>query len=133
MDPNPWTIVIGGIGSLSGVAALLKWWTDRHRNKGDLAVTLSATAKDWVQYIDGKFDEASKKADTAKSELAQYKSLQAAREAGRAVLHAAHHQWDLEMKNTVEQLTGRKLSDPPPLDVPTDPAPPAPPPVLPPP
>lgn len=105
------TVGVSLLTGLSGVAAMFKAWSDNRRSKGDLSAILSSTAQNWVEYIDGKFKQVS-------SDLDEHKTDQARRDAARAILHDVHRVWDLEIRDKLQEITGEKISDPPPLDLP---------------
>ena len=112
MHPAGWiTVAISLLGGLSGIAAVFKAWSDNRKSRGDLSAILSSTAQNWVEYIDGKFNQVT-------SELNEHKTDQARKDAARSILHDVHRAWDVEIRDRLQEITGEPISDPPPLDIP---------------
>lgn len=126
---NTWGPIIGGLGGVGSVAAILGVYVDRRRDKeldkretakdaGDLAGALNTSARDWIKYVDEKLDETSREFDEFRAKQKIIEAERAAEDAARRVMQIAHREWDKLVQHEVEVATGKKLPDPPPLDLP---------------
>lgn len=104
-----WAPLIAGLGGVGGFAAVARIWSERSSRNRDLTVTLNATARDWIDYIDKKFDDVS-------TELERSKLEQRRRDEIRHSAWLAHRAWDVAIKERLETLIGERIDDPPPLD-----------------
>ena len=109
-DITAWAPLITAFGGVSGLVMVMRLWSDHGNHEKDLAVALNSTARDWVRYIDEKFDEAS-------AELERFKAEQRQRDKDRHIVNLAHQQWDMRMMNRFMEATGEPFDDPPPLGI----------------
>jgi hypothetical protein len=108
-DVTAWAPLITAFGGVSGLVMVMRLWSDHGSHEKDLAVALNSTARDWVRYIDEKFDEAS-------IELERFKSEQRQRDKDRQISNLTHQQWDMRILHHLMETTGESFDDPPPLD-----------------
>lgn len=116
MDPGMVTLVVGVIAGIGGVAAMIKAVADLRAGNTTQSVShsehLHQTAREWVDYIDGKFK-------TVSDELDKYKRLQGQRDRDLAVKIAEHGSWDSGiMADWLERHGEPYPTAPPPLTIP---------------
>lgn len=113
MEISQWAPVMAALGGVGGMATVLRVFGERSRYKGDLAISLQATAREWVEYIDAKFDEVSTMLDNERKDRRK-------REIARVILAAKHIRWDEQIKHDYEVATGKRAPDPPPFILPEE-------------
>lgn len=104
-----WAPIVAALGGVGGIATVVRLWSERSDHNKDLTVALNSTARDWVDYIDKKFDAAS-------VELERFKQDQHRRDERLRAAWSAHHAWDVQIKHRLEEATGELVDDPPPID-----------------
>lgn len=101
-----WAPVIAALGGVGGLAAVLRVVSERSGHRGDLAVSLNTTARDWIEYIDDKFGEVSK-------ELEKERKDRVIRETARILLIREHRRWDEQLMRDYKEATGKSATAPP--------------------
>lgn len=115
---------VGGIGGLTGIAALVNSKTERFAKKADATEAITQAATALVGPLQQEIGRLSGRVEVLEAE----KDRRDAREREEANLRAVHEQWDRDTIAAAE-AAGITLTPPPPLTLPTpelEPAAPAP-------
>jgi hypothetical protein len=108
---SEWTPIVAAMGGVGGLAAILRAHGERASHRSDLMMSLNSTAREWIEYIDVKFDELS-------AELEVEREARLKRDTARRDLARKHRLWDEQMIVDYQIATGQQVPPPPPFELP---------------